>query len=466
MIWFRRLSIRWRITIGSVLVAAVLLSVAAYAFRDQIEQVQIAADKKLLYDAGTPYLTAIKEHPTVIDPPAGEQHVGVVNPSGRIVISNLPDELSDRVDDLTKLDDGSHFITQGRTHYLVIVRTVKTAEGDWFVVATRDQRLDAIIVGKVTDLLVVGTALLLTGFGLASWLLTTAALRPVTRMRRRAEELQASGSSDPLPVGPARDELAALAETLNEFISSVRAAAAREKQMVSDASHELRTPIAVLKAQLELAHLSEGDAAALRADLQRAEDSVDRLSALATNLLELSALEAHHETQATSWDVLATEFGVASDRARLLALDKRIRVDFDIDDTGGGSSYPISATHFAQVINNLVGNALRAVPNDGTVRVRLVQEPDCLSLVVEDSGPGMPEDFIAIAFDRFTRPDEQRGTAGGGSGLGLSIVSAIVSSSNGAVHLANRSEGGLLVTVTIPSVRSAPRTTTSPKSVD
>jgi two-component system, OmpR family, sensor kinase len=77
----------------------------------------------------------------------------------------------------------------------------------------------------------------------------------------------------------------------------------------------------------------------------------------------------------------------------------------------------------------------------------------------------MPEDFIAIAFDRFTRPDEQRGTAGGGSGLGLSIVSAIVSSSNGAVHLANRSEGGLLVTVTIPSVRSAPRTTTSPKSV-
>ena len=75
MSWFRRLSIRWRITIGSVLVAAVLLSVAAYTFRYQIEQVQTAADKKLLYDAGTPYLTAVRDHPTVIDPPAGEQHV-------------------------------------------------------------------------------------------------------------------------------------------------------------------------------------------------------------------------------------------------------------------------------------------------------------------------------------------------------------------------------------------------------
>ena len=238
MNWFRRLSIRRKITIGSVLVAAVLLAAATFAFRLQMEQVQIASDKKLLYDASTPYLTAITTHPDQIDPPAGEQHVAVVNPAGTVLVSNIPDKLFGRLTGLTRLGDGSHFITQSHSNYLVITRTVTTPTGDWHVVATRDQRLTALVVENVTGALIVGAVVLLTGFGLASWLLTTAALRPVALMRQRAETLRASGSSEPLPVGPAQDELAALALTLNDFIASVRETSAREKQMVSDASHE------------------------------------------------------------------------------------------------------------------------------------------------------------------------------------------------------------------------------------
>ncbi|MDJ0379027.1 HAMP domain-containing sensor histidine kinase [Cryobacterium sp. PH31-L1] len=414
-----------------------------------MEQVQIASDKKLLYDASTPYLTEIAAHPAQIDPPAGEQHVAVVNPADIVIVSNLPDKLSGRLSSLTTLGDGSHFITESHSNYLVIVRTVPTPAGDWHVVATRDQRLTAIVIANVTKVLSIGALFLLLGFGLASWLLTTAALRPVARMRQRAETLRASGSSEPLPVGPARDELAALAITLNDFIDSVRATAAREKQMVSDASHELRTPIALLKVQLELAHLSEGNAKALRADLELAEESVDRLSRLATNLLTLSALDAAHETPATSGQTLIAEFVAASDRARLFALDKAVNIEFEVDDETDGRNYSISATHFAQVIDNLISNALRAVPELGEVRARLQQDPTGLYLSVEDSGPGMPEEFIGIAFDRFTRPDAQRG-GDGGSGLGLAIVSAIVSQSKGAVHLANRPQGGFTVTVTIP----------------
>lgn len=449
MSWFRRLSIRWRITIGSVLVAAVLLSIATYAFRFQVEQVQIASDKKLLYDASTPYLTEIAAHPSQIDPPAGEQHVAVVNPAGLVIVSNLPDKLSGRLANLTTLSDGSHFITQSHSNYLVIVRTVTTPAGDWHVVATRDQRLTAIVIANITKVLTIGAVLLLLGFGLASWLLTTAALRPVARMRQRAEMLRANGSSEPLPVGPARDELAALGVTLNDFIASVRATAAREKQMVSDASHELRTPIALLKVQLELAHLSEGDAIALKGDLELAEESVDRLSRLATNLLTLSTLDAGHETPSTSGQTLIAEFVVASDRARLLALDTAINVEFDVDDESDNRYYPISATHFAQVIDNLVSNALRAVSQSGEVRARLQHDPAGLHLFVEDTGPGMPEDFIDIAFDRFTRPDTQRGGTGG-SGLGLSIVAAIVARANGTVYLENRPQGGFTVRVVIP----------------
>ncbi|TFD05923.1 cell wall metabolism sensor histidine kinase WalK [Cryobacterium sp. TMT1-66-1] len=372
-----------------------------------------------------------------------------MNPARTVKVSNIPDKLFGRLTGLTRLGDGSHFITQSHSNYLVIVRTVTTPTGDWHVVATRDQRLTALVVENVTRVLILGAVVLLIGFGLASWLLTTAALRPVARMRQRAETLRASGSSEPLPVGPARDELAALALTLNDFIASVRETSAREKQMVSDASHELRTPIALLKIQLELAHLSDGNASALSRDLQLAESSVDRLSRLATNLLTLSTLEAGHETQFTPGKSLVVEFVAASDRARLLALDKAITVEFDVDEAIDNLSFPISATHFAQVIDNLISNALRAAPESGEIRARLQQDQNGLRLSVEDTGPGMAEEFISIAFDRFTRPDAQRGGTGG-SGLGLSIVSAIVSRANGTVHLENQPQGGFTVTVTIP----------------
>ncbi|TFC80888.1 HAMP domain-containing histidine kinase [Cryobacterium sp. TMT1-21] len=450
MTWIRRLSIRWKITIGSVLVAAVLLTAASFIFRLQMEQVQINSDKKLLYDASTPYLTDIQSHPDQIDPPAGEQHVAVVSPDGAVVVSNLPDALSDGLGRLTELADGSHIVHEPRADYLVVVRTVPTADGAWHVVATRDLRLTAIVLANVTKVLIIGAVMLLAGFGLASWLLTTAALRPVSQMRRRAEELRASGSSEPLPVGPAQDELADLAITLNDFIASVRSTAAREKQMVSDASHELRTPIALLKIQLELAHLSEGNATALTDDLRLAENSVDRLSVLATNLLTLSSLDAGQIAQSSPWRELSAEFAAASDRARLLALDKSIAVEFDVEDASDDLEYPIAVAHFAQVVDNLISNALRAAPESGEVHARLVQHGTELRLSVEDTGPGMPDDFIGIAFDRFTRPDGQRGGALGGSGLGLAIVRAIVSSSRGGVRLANRPGGGFTATVTIP----------------
>lgn len=356
---------------------------------------------------------------------------------------------------LRTLGSGSHFITFSHIHYLVTVEKVTTSAGDWRILGARDQRATGEVLANLTNILLVGALILLIGFGLASWLLTTAALRPVSRMRRRAEELRVTGSPEPLPVGPAKDELADLATTLNDFIASVRVTAAREKQMVSDASHELRTPIAVLKAQLENAHLSEGDAGALFSDLALAEESVDRLSRLATNLLELSALESGFDVRSATWQTLVTEFGYASDRARVLALDKHVRVEFEIVDSDIDSGYLVSATHFGQILDNLISNAIRAVPDGGTVSAQLSQYPNTLHLTVDDSGPGMPASFLDVAFDRFTRPDSERGQGGGGSGLGLSIVSAIVGNAGGDVSLSNVDAGGFRVEIILPSVSLA-----------
>jgi signal transduction histidine kinase len=449
-----RLSIRWRITIGSVLVAAVLLTGAALVFRQQIQQAQINSDKKLLYGASTPYITQIQNHPGQIDTPAGEQRVVVVNPAGQSVASNLPHSLSSGLDQFSNLDSGSHFVALGNSEYLVVVRVVHTTEGDWKVIATRDQgTTTAIVLSNLTNILVIGGLILLVGIGVASWVLATIALRPVTLMRRRAESLPEFTSSELLPVSPARDEISALATTLNAFLTRLRAGAARERQMVSDASHELRTPIAVLRAQLELARLSSGDAAALQRDLAAAEETAERLSRLATNLLTLSSIETDRTPERAAWSELVDEFLAASDRAQLLGLTRSLNIDFSVQDPDADDAYPISTTSFAQILDNLIGNAVHAAPDRGAVRAHFSRKGWELELVIADTGPGVPMDFLEIAFDRFTRPLGGSRVASEGAGLGLAIVKAIVDRSGGNVVMANGEPSGLEVTIRIPSAR-------------
>ena len=230
---------------------------------------------------------------------------------------------------------------------------MKTTAGTWHVVTARNQETFTILLDQLTIALLVAAALLLVGFGGASWLLTRAALRPVTRMRKQAEVLSSHGSTEPLAVGPARDELAALATTLNEFILQLRLSAERERQMVSDASHELRTPIAILKTQLELAHLAQGDAAALEAEITAAERSVERLASLANGLLELSQVQSASPDAVSSFAMLAAELANSVDRARLLAASAEITVDFEISDVAEPLDYSIAAENFGRLVSNL-----------------------------------------------------------------------------------------------------------------
>jgi Signal transduction histidine kinase len=451
--WARRLSIRWRITLGSVLVAAVLLAVATTGFRAQIASVLAHSDEELVYSETDPYVAAVQKHPDQLDQPAEDQYVAVIDATGKPRVDTLPESLSDRMSQLLGLRPGSHSVQYGNAPYLLRVEPVAVGTGTWHVIGAVSHRESENVLANVTNLLLVGALVLLLGFGVTSWLVTSAALTPVDRMRRRAAELTMGGSYEPLPVGHAKDELHELALTLNAFVDALRATAAREKQMVADASHELRTPLAALQAQLEVAQLTDGDVDSLRADLTAAEASVERLSRIATGLLELSEAESVRDDGPSTWQELGDEFVAASDRARLLGAAKHldVRFDLDIDEVAvADERYPIRATQFARVIDNLIGNAVHAVTPGGSILARLEHGAGTLRLIVEDDGPGMPEDFIPVAFDRFTRPDAARGQAAGGAGLGLSIVHAIVTRAGGRVSLRNRTEGGLHALVAIP----------------
>jgi signal transduction histidine kinase len=445
-----RLTIRTRITAGSVFVAAVIFVIALVAVRGQVAAILSNADSTLAKGDLTTFINELVTKPSsTLDDPGTGVMLYVRSPSGTVQVDTMPHAIHEQLDHRAGADEQ---FTVDNGEFVVVGRVVKTAEGEWSLWAARSQASSDLVLSVLDTTLVVGAVVLLAAFGLASWLLASAALRPVERMRRRAEALGDDPHEGGLPVGPARDEIAQLATTLNALLDRIRRSADREKQMVSDAAHELRTPLSVLRTQLELAHDNFGDAEALAAQIVAAEASVDRLSSLATNLLELSRLESKDaRPKPSSFEQLVTELMASVDRARMLGLAREIEVGFTVESRDDLARFAIGTDGFSRLVDNLLTNSISAVDEGGTVFVTLTQAGADLSLTVRDDGPGMPESFIPHAFDRFSRPDDSRTSSTGGSGLGLALVAAIANDAGGMVDLAN-GKPGLVATVTLPQM--------------
>jgi signal transduction histidine kinase len=142
----------------------------------------------------------------------------------------------------------------------------------------------------------------------------------------------------------------------------------------------------------------------------------------------------------------------AIDRARMLALARSVQVAFDTHDVEAEQHYSLDAQSFGRVVDNLLTNAINAVEEHGEVEATMTQTATGLTLTVADDGPGMPEDFIPRAFERFSRPDAARSSSTGGSGLGLALVDAIVTTAGGQVGVRNLSRGGLEVVIEVPKM--------------
>jgi two-component system OmpR family sensor kinase len=448
----RSLSIRTRITLGSAAVALVVIGVAIVGIRINAESTLHSSDVTLATTDLASFQKDLAENGGVhVDAPGAGILVLVRNPQGEVQVSTLPDEVR-RVVESKRPSHQTFSAAEDGSPYVVVSRTVTTSNGTWGLWAARSTASSRLVLAKLDAALIIGGLLALIAFTAASWLLATFALRPVTAMRRRAQNLSGTGENERLPVGTAEDELSALATTLNDFLDRVHDGTLRERRMVSDAAHELRTPLAALRTQLELAHDDFGDAHALELEIVGAEKSVTRLTALANGLLELSRLEGEtgESGPATSSDLLDEAMG-SVDRARMLALAKQVDVAFATNDLDDSASYPLEPSAFARLLDNLLSNAVNAVGESGSVELSLQDDGSALEISVRDDGPGVPESFLPKAFDRFSRPDESRTTARGGSGLGLALVRVIAESAGGTAQLSNQSAGAVAV-VRIPKM--------------
>lgn len=313
------------------------------------------------------------------------------------------------------------------------------------VAGTLDPVADAL--GDVTTELLITAALVVPLAGLGAWAVAGAALRPVERLRRDVARISDREGESLVRSPRTRDELSRLADTMNTLLARLQAALARERRLVADAAHELRTPLAILRTELELAGRRERTREELVEAVASAAQETDRLVRLAADLLFLARTDE-------GAPVLRLEPQIVRD-----VVDEAVRTHAGQAAASGvsiGVSGPedlvavLDEARIRQAVENLVDNALRMAPSGSSVGVAVQVEDGMAAISVSDAGPGFPEEFLAHAFERFRRADTSRARNGGGAGLGLAIVEAIARAHGGRAEARNRPEGGATVSLTIP----------------
>jgi len=295
---------------------------------------------------------------------------------------------------------------------------------------------------RLLRVLLLAAPFLICVLAATTWLVVRAALRPVDVLTREAVAISSLEADRPLPTVPGDDEIARLASTLDDMLARLRVAFERERAFIDDASHELRSPIAVLRGEIELALSATGDPAEVERSLRAALSEAERLSRLAEDLLLLARERAGslvvRQEPVDLVDLAATE-------ARRLepVLGLRIRVSGDPAVVQG------DADRLRQLLANLAHNS--ATAGSTTVRVHVTADRASATLQVADDGPGFPPSVQHSAFERFARGDHARTPGASGAGLGLSIVRAVVAAHGGAVEARNGEPlGGAVVTVRLP----------------
>ena len=280
----------------------------------------------------------------------------------------------------------------------------------------------------------------------AYWL-ARAALSPVERLRRQVAALSARDEESSIEVPATRDEIAALAATMNDLLGRLQRALSRQRAFVADASHELRTPLAVLRGELELADRPGRSREQLAAAVRSAAAEADRLARITSDLLLLARSDDDRLSlrleQADIRSLLARSAELAGPRLAQAGLTCRV-------DAPAGLRARIDPDWISQAVGNLLANALRFAPRGSVIVLAARASGADLDIEVRDDGPGFPAEFLPHAFERFGRPDSGRSRGDGGAGLGLAIVQAVATAHGGVAAARNEPGGGAVVTLHLP----------------
>ncbi|MGO9222078.1 MAG: sensor histidine kinase [Streptosporangiaceae bacterium] len=317
----------------------------------------------------------------------------------------------------------------------------------WVAVASVDLEALGRTQSDVTRQLIIAGVVFVAAAGLGGYGLARAALSPVERLRREVASVSARDPAPGLRVPRTRDEIAALATTMNDLLGRLQGALARQRALVADASHELRTPFAVLRGELELAGRPGRSREELAAAVEHASEEAARLARITEQLLFLARSDEDRVQPRLEPTAIHALLSRSAEHAAERATAAGVPV---IVEAPAALTADVDPDRIREAVDNLVDNALRFAPAETPVVLAAREEGPGLIIEVRDRGPGFPAGFLPHAFERFARPDSGRARSDGGAGLGLAIVSAIARAHGGQATARNLPGGGGVVALELP----------------
>jgi signal transduction histidine kinase len=427
-------SVRVRITLLASLVVATALAIGALALlavlRESLERNTDDAARARAHDVAalaaanalTSPLTATGDDGVVqVVDAHGTVVAATANARRRPITSFLPGGSAPVVRIVSGVPDG-----QERERYRVWMLRARSADGPVTVYVGTSLETVPETIATMRRALLLGLPPLLALLAVGTWLLVGRALRPVESIRARVADISDRALDRRVPEPAVDDEIGRLARTMNAMLDRLESSSRRQRSFVGDASHELQSPLAAFRAQLEvaLAHPETTDWVTTARDLL---DDSDRMERLVRDLLFL----ARDDTASPDppGDLVDLDDVVLEEATRL-----RAHAAAGID-TSRVSAAPVrgSRDELTRMVRNLLENADRYAAS--VVRVEVGLDGGQAELVVEDDGPGVPAQAQERIFDRFVRIDDNRSRETGGTGLGLAIVRAIAERHHGTVLL-------------------------------
>lgn len=272
------------------------------------------------------------------------------------------------------------------------------------------------------------------------------------QLRQLTDEITAEHLDRRLPVPNPKDELGHLALTINSMIARLERSFDEIRRFTADASHELRTPVAVIRSEAEMGADLAGDNADASSRFQSILEECNRLASATSQLLTLSRDDAGVTQSADEPVALSALLHELVESMQPLAIEKQ--QDLAIGDLDATATVLAAPGRLWQVFHNLVDNAIKYTPEGGMIQVSSRCADGEVIVEVQDNGIGIPSEHLPRIFDRFYRVTKPTSSAQGGAGLGLSIVQSIVTSLEGGVEVESTPGTSTVFRVRLPLARS------------
>ena len=453
--WWRRRSLRARLTLFTSAGLALALALAAVLLVNALRVALIRGLDDSARQSAVEVAALIDQNrlPDPVPVAPGTLTIQVLDAQGRITDASPG---ADRLVPMLPPAQAAAAARTGQARMLAgpplglpsLLRVVAVAAaGHQVVIAAISYAQASDSLTTLARALIIGTPLLFGLLALATWLVTGYTLRPIAELRRGAAEVTQTGLPRDLPVPLARDEVRSLAVTLNDMLGRLADAQQRQRDLVSDTAHELRSPIASIRAQLEVA-LDHPDGVDWPETARDVHADTLRLARLTEDLLLLARLDGQHlRRRPTDLSALcesvAARYTTARVPMRYTAASMPVRAEAVPADEGAPCVVAGDPDALSRLLVNLLDNAVRHAASQVCVSVRA--EGGWAVLVVSDDGPGIPAEDAERAFDRFSRLDDARSRTGeegvAGAGLGLAIVRSTAQAHGGSVSLSDNRPG-------------------------